>query len=171
MNVQLSSRTDEWFTPIDVIERVYKALGCISLDPASCDLANTFIQAERFIGTDENGLTTPWGNPGTIFLNPPGGKIRNRSKAQLFWDRLMNEQFGDAIYMGFSLEQMQTTQRSVRSILDYPFCVPAKRISFVSPEGKKNSPCHSNVVVYVPGYVDRTDRFLDAFKTLGRCRS
>lgn len=168
MNIQHSSRTDEWYTPRDIIECVYNVLGLIHLDPASCDVANTSVQAIRYIGEEENGLTSQWGNPDSVFLNPPGGKIGNRSRAQLFWDRLMSERFGHAIYMGFSLEQMQTTQRSDRSILDFPFCVPSRRIRFVSPEGKKNSPSHSNVIVYIPRDINHTSKFVDVFRSLGK---
>jgi hypothetical protein len=36
MNIQHSSRTDMWFTPLEILVMVQKVLGTIDLDPASC---------------------------------------------------------------------------------------------------------------------------------------
>lgn len=167
MNVQLSSRSDEWNTPKYLIDMVCDVIGPIELDPASDATANCTVQAEKIITKEQDGLVTPWGNPKTIFLNPPGGKIGNRSKAQLFWDRLLDSTFEQAIFMGFSLEQLQTTQRSRQSILDFPFCVPSKRIRFISPNGKFNAPSHSNVIAYIGHF---PIKFYDVFSKIGKVK-
>jgi hypothetical protein len=157
--------------PRDIIDRVHATLGLISLDPASCPQANDTVQAEGYYTEADDGLAMHWPVVHSVFLNPPGGKRANRSMAQLFWDKLIQsrEQFGHAIFMGFSLEQMQTTQRSALSILDFPFCVPRRRVKFVSPAGVFSAPSHSNVIVYVPSRIDCTDVFLQQFATIGKC--
>jgi hypothetical protein len=117
-----------------------------------------------------------------VFLNPPGGKRANRSLAELFWDRLIEHSesepgFAGAIFVGFSIEALATTQRSRRPILAYPLCVPRKRIAFVpgfsetGAAGKK-SPSHSNVIVYVPGFgsESRVSVFARHFGELGYVR-
>lgn len=176
MNIQHSSRTDTWYTPTEYVAAVHAVLGKPALDPASDDRANLTIQADRYISVHEDGLATDWGAPGSVYLNPPGGKVGNKSLAGLFWSRLMaNFELGfvgHAIFMAFSAEQLQSTQKpGQRSLLDFPFCVPRQRIRFVSPGVEKHSPSHSNVIVYVPGYLDRTERFVEVFSQFGKCRT
>lgn len=174
MNIQHSSRTDRWYTPFAILAKVRTVLGRIDLDPASDGRANLEVRAERFIGQEEDGLKADWGHPRTIFLNPPGGKLRNRSLAALFWDRLMVQRtdagFAHAIFLAFSLEQLQTTQDSVMSVGDFPLVVPRRRMRFVRPSGEFGpSPSHSNMLVYVPGRIDQRREFFAEFSVLGSC--
>lgn len=170
MNIQFSSRTDRWYTPLYILERVHRVLGRIDLDPASDAFGNARVMAAYYIS--EDSLSSPWSSsPATIFLNPPGGKTNNRSNTVLFWDRLMSEvdagRVRHAIFMCFSIEALQSSQQSVRSIGDYPFCVPSKRIRFDSQDGEYTAPSHSNAIVYVPGTIDKTRDFARAFSDLG----
>lgn len=66
-----SSETVEHFTPPEVVDRVWRTLGRIDLDPASCALANELVEAESFHDRAADGFTREWG--GRVFLNPPGG--------------------------------------------------------------------------------------------------
>jgi hypothetical protein len=179
MNAQHSSRTDEWGTPSDIIERARRVLGNIELDPASSAEFNRTVRAERFLTKEDNALLCDWGSPRTIFLNPPGGKLKNRSLAALFWVRLMQQRmsgdFNHAIFLGFSLEQLQTTQTGTcaPSIIsgNFAFCVPRKRVAFVHVDGTPGpAPTHSNIIVYVDGKLDRRDHFKQEFFTLGDVR-
>lgn len=173
MNIQHSSRSDSWRTPPNVIQLVRDTLGRIDLDPASDLEANKYVGARMFLSEQDNGLTTPWPSDCMVFLNPPGGKIGNKSKTALFWEKLM--QYRDAghlkhaVFLAFSIEALQSTQnKSCKPIAEFPFCVPSKRIAFVAADGSdKNAPSHSNMIVYVPGCIDRTDHFYDTFKSLG----
>ena len=171
MNVQHSSRTDEWGTPGYILTMAKQVLGRIDLDPASSEEFNRTVQARTYLTKADNGLSCPWPVGCTVWLNPPGGKLGNRSMSQLFWDRLIRHPFSHAIYMGFSLEQLQTTQRSSKSIMDFTFCVPRKRICFVDAQGRPGpAPSHSNVIVYLPGSLDRTELFRKVFAELGAVR-
>ena len=174
MNIQHSSRSDQWGTPPEYIEAARTVLGQIHLDPASSAHWNQFVKADEFL---TEGLTDePWAPfPVCVYLNPPGGKVGNKSLAGLFWQRLMKERaeghIMHAIFMAFSAEALQNTQgKGTASLLDFPFCVPAKRIRFVSLGETKLAPSHSNVIVYVPGTVDRTGLFSDTFSQFGCVR-
>lgn len=173
MNVQHSSRSDEWYTPVTILERVHKVLAYIDFDPASSYAANTRVQAKEFLTREEDGLNAEWSGR-TIFCNPPGGKIGNQSKTALFWDKLMryrekSEEFDHAIFLAFSLEALQVTQhRSNLAIAQFPFCVPSERIRFDLPDGSTpTAPSHSNMIVYVPGKLNNTDLFYEVFSPLG----
>lgn len=169
MNIQHSSRTDMWFTPIDIIERARRVLGEIDLDPASCAEANERVKAAKYYTEAENGLTLPW--YGKIFCNPPGGKTGNKSNTVLFWQKLMDSDFEDAIFLCFSLEAMQTTQQAGNGVASYAFCVPRRRIAFDKPDGTRGkAPSHSNCIVYVHRRVDASAKFVAEFEDLGTVR-
>ncbi len=175
MNVMHSCRNDDWKTPVDILRRCRMVLGDIDLDPASDDDANQRVQSSRFITKEEDGLTTRWTSvsPVTVFVNPPGGKLGNRSMTALFWRQLMyylsQDLIKHAIFLCFSAEALQNTQgKDCKSVMQFPFCVPAKRIRFdYNGPFTKSAPSHSNVIVYVPGLVDKTDKFIGQFRSLG----
>lgn len=173
MNVQHSSRTDKWWTPLDILERVHMVVGPITLDPASSLEANERVRAQNIITEEQDGLTTPWA-AGSLFLNPPGGKLGNKSKTALFWKRLMEHRetgkLTHAIFLAFSAEALQNTQgKGCQAIGEFPFMVPSSRIKFDRPAGceQKTQPSHSNVIVYVPGTIDNRGLFYEAFKDMG----
>lgn len=170
MDIQHSSRTDQWFTPVPIINRVRAVLGFIELDPASCAEANDIIGAGTYFDIHDDGLIQDWSKYKTIFLNPPGGKIGNKSQSVMFWQKLMEnrDSFDHAIYMGFSIEQLAVSQgKGTPAMGEFPFCIPAKRIKFVNPAEEKNQPSHANIIVYVPGREDERELFADVFRDLG----
>lgn len=173
MNIQHSSRTDQWGTPPHILAAVREVMGSIDLDPASSKRWNESVQATRFL---TEGLES-WEStsPQNIYLNPPGGKLGNKSLACLFWQRLMKERDAglvkQAVFVAFSAEALQNTQgKNCKPIMDFTFCVPSKRLRFVSEDGKKNAPSHSNVIVYVPGTEDNSAKFFEVFSKIGAVR-
>lgn len=168
MNIQHSTRSDSWYTPAWIIEKVKNVLGEIDFDPASCVEANMTVGAKTFLSTDS--LDAYWPNGG-IFLNPPGGKTGNKSNTFLFWEKLVHHShapgFTHAIFLAFSAEALQTTQgKGIPSLGQFLLCVPKKRIKFDGHAGKI-APSHSNVIAYIPGSVDRSSEFHDQFSDVG----
>lgn len=170
MNIQHSSRSDAWGTPPYILNAVRQTVGCIDFDPASSAAFNEQVQATEYF--TEGALERPWPvKDKTVFLNPPGGKTGNRSNTVLFWQRLLEfrGEFKHAVFLAFSLEALQTTQKPERaSIMDFPFCVPNKRVRFLYENGLVGpSPSHSNVIVYVPGTLNYTHQFITCFSAIG----
>jgi len=167
---------NNWRTPTEVLDRARRVLGEIDLDPASDEEANRAVGAREFITWEMDGLKTAWwrGSPRTIWLNPPGGRLGNRSMAALWWEQLMqardNGALKHAIFLAFNLEALRTTQRSGpgRSMLDFDLVVPQRRLRFVAPGGAPAAtrPTHANAIAYVPGTVDRGYFFLKEFGDL-----
>jgi len=144
-------------------------LGPITLDPASEADANAVIGADHYYTKEDDGLSKPWAE--TIWLNPPGGKMpgSRRSLPQLFWIKLMETlasgHLRHALFLCFSSEQLQNTQGlGVPGCIDFPFCIPSKRIQFSGAA----SPTHANAIIYVAGRANMTGAFITEFAKLGR---
>jgi hypothetical protein len=165
-NSHHSSNSVEHFTPTNIVEAARSLMGGIDLDPATTLKANAErIHAKRYYTKQDNGLDKKW--HGRVFLNPPGGRIDERGKpvehggqssAKVWWQKLVAEYTGgkvtQAIFIGFSIELLQTCQLGGSPPTDYPICIPKRRIAFDKSVGKKfvtgNQPTHANVIVYLP---------------------
>jgi hypothetical protein len=175
-----SMDSPEWYTPSPFVEAAGAVMGGIDLDPASHEEANRTVKAARFFTAEDDGLRQIW--HGRVFLNPPGGLVRE------FWMALMlawrDKNITQAVWIGYSLEQLQTLQNCPLTPLDFPICVTARRIAFVENEAKKaariekliaagkspnvkSSPSHSNYVTYLgPNGSD----FRAIFSSLGKVK-
>lgn len=174
MNIQHSSRSGRWFTPVWLVEKVHRVLDRVDLDPATEASANARIQAAMTMGWNAELPETRWlFSPGTVYCNPPGGKKAGKSMTGLFWRRMMQERdsglLTHGIFLCFSLEALQHTQgMGCNPVAEFPLCVPKKRIKFDLPSGfTPASPSHSNCVVYVPGTLNKAKLFQDVFRDTG----
>lgn len=128
---------------------VREVLGRIDLDPATSELANTRVRAQRIFTIDDGIETFRSRWDGNVFLNPPGGGklvlpgTGLRSNPAVFWLKLMYswhvaKSVKAAIVLGFTMEVLQTTQGVEEyPMLRFPFCVPVKRIAFDLPRLEK----------------------------------
>jgi hypothetical protein len=178
MNVQHLSKSSDWRTPTEILDAVRELFGgTIDLDAASDEKANERVKASRWLGPEYDALKHPWPGASSVFLNPPGGKTGKHSQTKLFWNKLVTEmdlgKHGHAVFLAFSIEALQTCQDGGFEMLLFPLCVPYKRLKFVSSDENvvANSPSHANVIVYVPGYKDETEHFVEIFGRFGACRA
>jgi ParB family chromosome partitioning protein len=169
MNALHSKVTPEWYTPAEYVEAARAVMGRIDLDPASCPMANETVKAGTYFTKDNEGLLQSW--HGRVFLNPPGGLVRE------FWRHLVGETAGmywdstgavtEWVWIGYSLQQLQTLQTDghgpIRCALS--ICYPRKRIAFVNEAGQPSrAPTHANYVAY---FGPRRDKFIDHFRKFG----
>lgn len=176
-----SSKNAKWVTPPWLVTMIREVLGNIDLDPASSEFANQYVRANRFFTEEDDGLMKDW-TGGSIYVNPPGGRTTADSihgyatLPQLFWDKLMDQHlnspsFIHAIFMVFNIEMLQTSQnKQSPSVIEFPFCIPAKRVKFIDPDSgmESKNPTHANAIIYVPGNVNNMLKFEKVFNDIGR---
>lgn len=176
-NIQLSSRTDQWATPSEIIERVICTFDdTIEFDPASCETANLIVQANNYLTEEDDGLSEDlwFHEPSSVFINPPSGKYKGVGKTKLFWQKLIDHWeaglIKQAMFLGFSVEALAQLQDCSKDPLDFSICIPRKRIKFINLENPehKDRPTHSNFICYLQGTVDNRERFAECFTDLGK---
>lgn len=171
-----SMDSPEWYTPAPFVEAAREVMGAIDLDPASHEEANRTVKATRFFSVEDDGLRQPWS--GRVFLNPPGGLVGD------FWHYMLCNIPGvtQAIWIGYSLEQLQTLQciGVPTTPLNFSMCVPNRRIAFVENEAKKaarfeklialgkkpnakSSPSHANYITYIGPLRERFEAIFRQF--------
>lgn len=172
-NILHSSDTDKWYTPPEILDRARNVLGKIDLDPASDPVGNKLVRADRYMTKEEDGLKAVWPSGCSIWLNPPGGKMRNKSVSGLFWKKLMEYRgaglLQHAIFLAFSTSALQHTQdKNILPMATFAVCIPSRRLRFLLPSGEVGArPSHSNAIIYVPGLKNDIDKFYTAFRDTG----
>jgi hypothetical protein len=104
-----SAASAEHYTPPAYVEAARQALGAIDLDPASCKLADTIVQAGLFYTAEDEGQHEPWF--GRVYVNPPGDGNKGVLKRE-FWRRscehaLYGADDAAVIWAGYSLGPLQ----------------------------------------------------------------
>ena len=166
-----SAASAEYFTPLDLIERVREFFGGrIDLDPASCAEANVRVKATTYYAAP--GETRPW--HGAVWCNPPGGlSATNASVAGSFLEAAIRKhrhrQFSECLL----LLRACFNAKWFRPCLQYPFGVVNYALSFSSPappsERELSPPAaagrspHSYVLVY---FGDRPADFAASFSEI-----
>lgn len=159
-NAMHMSSSNEAYTPREIVAAERIALGGeIDIDPASCPLANTVVQAKHIYTITDDGLRKPWGpinswGPGTASeiddddpaqrpsrarCNPPGGKDGNKSVTVQWWRHGVSEwvrgNVGCMTWIAFKLDFLQITQQiqGLPLPLDFVVCCPKDRLAYLTP--------------------------------------
>ena len=105
-----------------------EVLGEISLDPASCALANETVKAVRYFTKDDDGLAQAWS--GRVWLNPPyslegtpRGMVSPRERIVKLWiQRLIAEYKGGHVSEAILLTKADPKQRWFLPLWEFPIC-------------------------------------------------
>ena len=150
--------SSEWYTPAPYVEAARKVLGAFDLDPASSEIANKTVRAERIFTEADDGLTRDW--PGRVWLNPPYGGVGPR-----FIERLLEQFEAGTTTAAIALLNSNTTDtRWFRPCFEHPICFACGRIDFDHPYEKSGQPTHGSLFVYLG---PDGDRFAQVFSEFG----
>lgn len=119
-------------TPPDWAEMARSALGGrIELDPMSEPVFNEIIRADRIFTEQDDCFTLLW-RARTLYLNANGGQVLEA------WRKLTAEHrrghVGAAVWMGFSMEQLNLLADEVEHPMDFSMLVVRSRIDFLTTE-------------------------------------
>jgi ParB family chromosome partitioning protein len=161
----MMSETNEWYTPEHYIASVRAVLGCIDLDPASCETANAVVQAAEFFTEADDGLKRAW--HGRVFMNPPYGVDKGESRAANFCNKAITEYRAGRVTEAIILVNSVHSQKWQRPLYDFPVCFVDHRIEFCDQHGEVNpNPTFANIFVYLGQH---EDRFAEEFEKHGYC--
>lgn len=158
--------SDNWYTPPWLIESARAVLGCIDLDPASCDAAQEVVQAQSYYTEATDGLAHAW--RGCLWLNPP-------YSAPLPWiQRLIDTHAAGAVEAAVVLVNTANTPQWARLIwhADYPVCLLNKRVGFWRPSGATKGGDRDQMIILVcrSDDMERRELFREVFGAYGAIR-
>ena len=157
-HVANNSGNNEWYTPSEYIEAAREAMGSIDTDPASNDIANKVVKAEKYYTIETDGLAHDW--HGNVWMNPPYSsdlitKFIEKLKEQ-------RENYEQAIILVNNATETQWFYEIVK--IASAVCFPKSRVKFYMPDGKTGAPLQGQAVLYVG---NNTEKFISAFGGIG----
>ena len=157
-HVANNSGNNEWYTPAEYIEAARKAMGSIDTDPASNDIANKVVKAEKYYTIETNGLAHDW--TGNVWMNPP----YSSDLISKFVEKLKEQRanYNQAIILVNNATETQWFYEIVK--IASAVCFPKSRVKFYMPDGKTGAPLQGQAVLYVG---NNTEKFISAFGGIG----
>ena len=117
--VHFSSQTDQWTTPLEIIELVGRVLGKIDLDP--CSESGKKVPATKHYMS--GGLDKAW--KGKVYMNPPYGDVLGQ------WiEKLIEEHEGGEVVEAIALVPSRTDTKWFRACKAYRRCFIFGRLKF-----------------------------------------
>lgn len=159
-HVANNSGDNEWYTPPEFIEAARLVMGSIDLDPASSEVANRTVGAERIYTAADDGLTLTWA--GRVWMNPPYEK----GLIDRFAEKLRDEVKAGFVPQAVVLVNNATDTRWFATLCEVAsmVCFPTGRIRFHKPDGERGAPLQGQAVIYIGGH---HEGFARAFASFG----
>lgn len=141
--VEHNTGNNEWYTPPAFLEAARAVLGGFDLDPASSEIANGSVQAERYFTESDNGLEREWS--GRIWMNPPYAANLVGKFADKFAETIEAEK-GVGIVLVNNASETGWWQRLAG--VSAALCFPKSRVKFLRPEGDSGAPLQGQTIFY-----------------------
>lgn len=138
------SGENEWFTPSEFLDAAREVMGGFDLDPASNEIAQDVVQAERFFTKDDDGLAQEWA--GRVWLNPPYAQ----PLISQFVSKLVQECRAGNVSEAILLTHNYTDTGWFHEAMSAAngVCFTRGRIRFVSPSGELAAPTQGQAFSY-----------------------
>jgi hypothetical protein len=148
----------EWYSPREVVDAARDVLGGIDLDPASCAVANTVVQAAHIYTVEDNGLRQPW--RGRVWMNPP----YKAPEIEQFCEKFAHHVAAADISAGVVLVNNCTDTQwfSTLATAAAAFCFPSARCRYWQPDRETSTALQGQAVIYTgPDRAAFCQRFAD----------
>lgn len=142
-HVSNNSGDNEWYTPAPFIEAASAVMGGFDLDPASSEIANRTVKADRIFTAEDDGLKQEW-PIGRIWMNPPYAQPLMGQFADRFASEIRRGSEG-VVLVNNATETawFQTIAAECSAI-----CFPKTRIRFLDPDGNPGAPLQGQAIIY-----------------------
>ena len=167
---QASLKLPLYPTP-QIIERARTVMGSIDYDPTSDPVQQVLVDAVSVPSIEINPLQEHW--HGNVFVSPKGAVRNNR----IWFNKTISEYRNNYIKSFVFFTSASEIIRAAPAILDYPICIPFKRVKqlrAVSTGFEPIAPSTWNVIVYGPPLdavisdIDKVTLFYNTFRDIGR---
>lgn len=160
-HVSRATGVPEWYTPSEYIEAARSVMGGIDLDPASSEVAQRTVKAQRFLSIADDGLAVSWS--GRVFLNPPYSTELVAAFSGKLCAHIAGGEVSQAILLTNNATETQWYQAAIMHAT--ALCLPAGRIKFNDETGSpKLSPLQGQSFMY---FGERVKEFIAAFSAFG----
>lgn len=173
----VSSKTNLWYTPSELLHAVKRVMPVIELDPCSDSAANERVMALSYIDEQTNGLAVDW-KCKTLFMNAPRGLTSKfgtgagagRSSCQAnFLEKLIFHYERHDVKEAICVVKASIGYAWFFVVWSYPVCILKERLCFVAggedQEDEGGCDPHGSVVVY---FGKRVKQFASVFKSWGK---
>ena len=146
-------------------------MGSIDFDPTSDPVQQVLVDATSVPSVEANPLQEHW--HGNVFVAPKGAVRTTR----IWLNKTINEYRNHHINSFVFFTNASEILRGAPALLDYPFCIPFKRVKQLRATAKGFEPvCPStwNLIVYGPPVdvtitsIDKVSLFYNTFRDIGR---
>lgn len=156
-----NSGNNEWYTPPEYIAAARELMGGIDLDPASCEIANKIVTADKFFSIEEDGLKQEW--RGRIWMNPPYAS----NLIGQFASKLVSEVRAGNVTQACVLVNNATETRWFQEMTaeSVAVCFVQGRIKFIDKNGiTSGTPLQGQAILY---FGENPFIFTNVFKKFG----
>lgn len=150
----------EWYTPREYIEASRAVMGSIDLDPASNEMANAVVKADKYYTAETDGLEQRW--LGNIWLNPPYAQPHIAN----FVSKLVREYECRNVEQAILLTHNNTDTKWFLEASEHcdAVCFTTGRVKFYAPNGTIAAPASGQAFFYFGPY---KEAFRDVFDEVG----
>lgn len=158
----ISSKSDEHYTPPEIIKAVINCMGEISLDPCSNSHLEPNVPAINHYTIDDDGLLATWQTP-HLYMNPP------YSEVGMWLKKLVQECDNGNVEEAIALVKADTSTQWFQQIWAnaVAVCFAHHRLAFLGESNDGNSATFASCIAY---FGSRPEQFYEAFQgKIGVC--
>lgn len=145
VHVSANSGNNEWYTPPEIINKAHEVMGEIDLDPASSDLANKTVRANKYYTAENDGLAQEWS--GKLWMNPPYSRPEIDKFSRKLTDDIRCGNIEEAIVLVNNATETAWFQNML-AIAD-AVCFIKGRIKFIDINGNPSgAPLQGQALIY-----------------------
>lgn len=140
-----NSGDNEWYTPPEFIDAARKAMGSITCDPASSDIANKTVKADVYFTAEQDGLKQKWN--GNVWMNPPYSTSLIGQFSKAISEKFVSGEVSEACILVNNATETAWFQEMIP--VCSAICLVKTRVKFLDPEGNPGAPLQGQIVIYL----------------------